>query len=116
VLAALLPGLAATAEPWEGIWAYDPDWCQFAGRIGSHAPAPIEITATEVNGLENFCDVAAVTPGPGGNPWWSLTLDCAAEGDTYDAATLLMLENPDTLWRFDGAGAPVRFTRCKETP
>jgi len=113
----ILFGFTATAQAenpaWVGIWTAEPEWCQWAHLVGSHNPAPIQITQTEVNGLENFCDVKSVDEiQPGGA--WTLALDCSSEGDTYSDQTLLMLEDNDTLWRWFGAGAPVRFTRCKE--
>jgi hypothetical protein len=107
----LAGGAAQADEPWTGIWAADPAWCVWADRVGSHNPAPIEITETEVNGLENFCAITSVTQIGQMNAW-RLVLECSSEGDTYDDATLVMLESRDILWRWFGAGEPVRFTRC----
>ena len=39
----MLPGLAVAgdAPPWVGVWTAEPDWCEFADRIGRHDPAPV---------------------------------------------------------------------------
>ncbi len=105
-----VPALAAPPD-WAGIWAAEPAWCQWADRVGSHDPAPIELTETEVNGLENFCEIRGVNR-IGFDRAWVLDLACSSEGDEYDDRTLLMLETPDILWRWYGAGEPVRYTRC----
>ena len=47
--------LPARAESWEGVWAFEKDWCQYADQIGEHDPAPIRITRNEFVGLENWC-------------------------------------------------------------
>lgn len=111
--AALIPGAALATEPFEGIWAAEPDWCAFADRIGSHDPAPVRITATEIAGLENTCHITAIEARPDEN-LWHLTLACEGEGQTYDERTTLMLGDENTLWRWYGAGEPLRFTRCTE--
>lgn len=115
VLAGAAWGSPVLAEPpaWTGVWAAEPEWCRYAGQIGSHNPAPILITGTTVEGLENFCDITRVR-GNDGYRYWELALTCHAEGDHYEETTLLMLEDENTLWRWFGAGAPLRFTRCEE--
>ncbi len=105
------PGAADQPLPFEGIWTAAPDWCRYADQIGSHDPAPIEITGTEIHGLENFCKITSRTGREGWN-WWALDLSCAAEGEEYEDGTVLMLEDESTLWRWFGGGEPIRFTRC----
>jgi len=112
VLALFATPAMAEVPPWVGIWAAEPDWCQYADRIGSHNPAPIEITETELNGLENFCAITGVK-GNDDYRYWELSMMCSAEGSTYDETALLMLDGEDTLWRWYGVGDPARFTRCE---
>lgn len=114
----LLPGLAlgdeALPEPWPGnavgIWAAEPDWCQFATQIGSHDPAPIELTETEFLGLENSCAITEAH-GTGIAHSWALRLVCQSEGDSYDDEMMVLMAGPDELYIYRGF-APVRFTRC----
>jgi len=115
IVALSVSGLKAVAQTpdWVGIWAAEQEWCQWADRVGSHNPAPIEITKTQVNGLENFCEITSVIDTGMYNAW-TLALACSAEGETYDEVTMVMVDRTDTLWRWFGVGEPVRFTRCKE--
>lgn len=111
LLALLMLGSSLAAEPWQGNWAAEPDWCVWQDKIGSHTPAPIAITATEVLGYENSCDIKDVI-------WisenaWKLVLNCYSEGSEYDDERVLLLENKNTMWMWWGAGAPLRFTRCE---
>lgn len=101
----------AEAPIWTGIWTADPDWCQYADLIGGHDPAPIRITQTEVSGLENSCSITQVRDNAP-KQYWELTLSCSGEGVEYEDTALLMLDGPDTLWRWFGGGAPYKFTRC----
>lgn len=110
LVVAPLPALAA--EPWEGVWAHDPAWCVHADKIGWHDPAPVRLTAGVFEGLENRCEVLALRGRPEAS-FWEVTLSCAAEGEIYEAAEVLMLQDADTLWHWFGGGEPVRFTRCK---
>jgi hypothetical protein len=105
------PAMAQTPE-YVGKWAAEPEWCQWADRIGSRNPAPIEITETEVNGFENSCQITSVGT-VFENDSWKMTLNCSSGGDTYEDWRLLMLGQPDVLWLWYRAGAPVRFTRCE---
>ncbi|MCK4712817.1 MAG: hypothetical protein KAT26_08055 [Marinosulfonomonas sp.] len=106
------PALADSPD-WVGIWAFDPDWCQYADQIGGHDPAPIGITETEVSGLENSCSITEVRSNEE-KQYWEFTLSCSGEGEQYEDSALLMLDGPDTLWRWFGGGDPAKFTRCKE--
>ena len=114
ILALSLAAPAAAQSPdWAGVWAYDPDICQWADQIGEHDPAPVGITETKIIGLENICDITSVTDS-GTDAAWLLTLSCSGEGEHYQDTTILMLEDPDTLWRWYGGGAPGRYTRCPQ--
>lgn len=108
--------LADTAEHdplWQGIWAYQSEWCAFADKIGSHNPAPIRLSATQFDGYENSCTITQSIQA-GDQRAWILDMVCQSEGSTYDEQILVMLADDDTLWQFHGAGAPTQFTRCKE--
>lgn len=114
ILALCLAGPVAAQEPdWAGIWAYDPSICQWADQIGETDPAPMGISEQQIRGLENTCDITSVADS-GVGASWILTLSCSGEGEQYQATTILMLENPDTLWRWYGRGAPGRYTRCPQ--
>ena len=66
----------AYADSWEGIWAFDKSWCQFADQIGEHDPAPIRITRNEFIGLENWCKVTQRSQVAA-----EIVLDLACEGE-----------------------------------
>ena len=54
--AASVPTAARAGErPWVGIWAVDAAWCKFKDKIGVHTPAPIRITAKDIEGMEVRC-------------------------------------------------------------
>ena len=116
---AALAGPVLAQEPWEGIWTADPSWCAFAELIGSHDPAPVFFSATEIRGLENTCKVAGVQADYQFS-YYIVTSECAAEGELYPQVDVLMLgEDEDAgggevLWRWAGYGEPVRLTRCGE--
>lgn len=115
ILALALGGSgAADAQEWTGIWAAEPDWCRFADRIGVASPAPIRITATVSDGLENSCDIAK-TKRLGTMTVWHQRLSCMGEGVAYETERLLHLSGPDVLWIFGDGGEPVRFTRCQRS-
>ena len=112
-LAGLLVPAAAAAQdaPWQGIWSADPDWCRYADRIGAHDPAPIRIDARGITGLESRCTFTSVeTTGAG--PSWVATMTCSAEGATYSARELFLLEDANTLLRWVEPGFLLNFTRC----
>ena len=100
------------AEPWQGIWSAEPDWCANADRIGSVTPAPIAITADELLGYENSCDITAVAEITDLNAW-QIDITCFSEGDDYEERRLLMVDR-DRLWIWAGVDDPVAFERCPE--
>lgn len=113
---ALLPlaAQAGEAPDWAGVWAFDPAWCANADRIGAASPAPVRLTADRFEGLENTCRITAAEQ-VGMQSAWRLVFVCQSEGETYDEETLIMLDGRDTLYRWDGVGAPLAFTRCPRT-
>ena len=111
LLAVLGAAQPVAAEPWHGIWTAEPDWCRNAEYVGSRTPAPIQMTAEFVAGYENTCRVLDVRQ-VGTMQAWHLVLEGQSEGSVYDDATVVMLGDEGTMWRWFGAGDPVRFTRC----
>lgn len=113
VLALLVPAaaLADEAKPWIGVWTAEPEWCAHADRIGSHNPAPVQLTADEFLGYENSCAIRRLER-VGALDAWQMELECQSEGSVYDDYALLLTEGRDVLWWFQGVGEPVRFTRC----
>ncbi len=110
-LAVLVGTAAMAAEPWEGIWAPDPDWCQFKNLIGEHDPAPIRITAAEVAGLESSCEITGVT-SLGVEGAWKIDQFCSGEGSTWTILELMMVDAEDRLIRFDQHRYAQVLTRC----
>ncbi len=106
------PALADPPE-WVGFWTTNLDWCQYADLAGQHDPAPIGISETEIVGLENTCSITQVRANEQ-NQYWEFTLSCSGEGEQYEDTALMMMDGPDTLWRWFGWGDPVKFTRCKD--
>lgn len=96
---------------WTGVWTGDYDWCKNADRIGSITPAPIRLTATEMQGYENSCEITSVK-GNDEYAYYELTTKCSAEGETYTAYNVLMMDGADVLYIWYGAGEPVKFIRC----
>ena len=115
VLAALLlPGAAQAEEWWQGIWAFDPEWCAEADKIGSVTPAPIAITGAEILGYENSCEITG-TKAIRGAGAVHLRLSCQSEGSTYDEDRVVMRTDETGLavWIWFGSGDPVLFQRCE---
>ena len=114
VLALLAPGTGHAQDWWQGIWAFDPEWCAVADRIGSVTPAPIAITETEWLGYENRCLIAQTTALDGAAAV-HLQLRCQSEGNTYDEERLLMRtdETGLAIWIWFGSSDPVLFLRCE---
>lgn len=104
-----LPALAQ-ADPWHGIWSAEPDWCVNAERIGSVTPAPILLSASEMLGYENSCDITAVDEVDGLSAW-QIDITCQSEGDLYEERRLIMVDG-DRMWMWFGADEPLLFTRC----
>ena len=103
--------LAASADPWQGLWAADPAWCKNAGKIGSVPEAPIRMTGKRIEGYENACPIKSVRRlGP--KNAWHLVIECVGEGVRYDEHSVLMLDDDGQLWRWFGSGAPIAFSRC----
>jgi hypothetical protein len=103
----------AWEEPWHGIRAADPAWCACAGLIGSHDPAPVGFSAEAVRGLGTACAVVDVVSGYE-NSFYVVTGACTGAGETRLQVDVLMPGEGDVMWRWTGAGEPVRLTRCGE--
>lgn len=113
LLALLCLAAPAQSQEWIGDWAGEPEWCEFADRIGSHTPAPIRFTAEEMIGYENSCGIVEVND-IGVGRGWAFELSCYSEGSSYEENWLLLLENTDIAWIWRGGGPPLSFTRCTE--
>ena len=113
-LVLLVPAPAQAQEWWQGVWAFEPEWCASADRIGSVTPAPIAITATELLGYENSCAISDVRVMDGAGAV-HFRVTCQSEGDTYDEERLVMRADTtaSAIWIWFGAGEPVRFQRCE---
>lgn len=101
---------ASAAEWWQGIWAWDKEWCARANQIGSVTPAPIAITAREVHGYENTCQIRQATPLKG-MAAVHLDMVCMGEGSTYNEQRLMMGQG-DMAWMWFGQDKPLMFHRC----
>jgi hypothetical protein len=103
-------GGVVTADSWEGVWAFDKDWCQYSDQIGEHDPAPIRITRDEFVGLENWCTVIQHNEVVG-----EIVLDLACEGEgiPYSDRVYLRVEGDSLNIRRTGEEATV-FRRCGE--
>jgi len=112
VLAVLIALPVNAQEPWEGIWAAAPEWCAYADQIGTHDPAPVLLTSTEVRGLETSCRVVNVQPDYEFS-YYIVTSECSGEGMTWAQVDVLMLGEVGVMWRWMGGGEPVRLTRCE---
>ncbi|MFT7596757.1 MAG: hypothetical protein ACI8R4_004099 [Paracoccaceae bacterium] len=113
-VAVLAPVTVQAQDWWQGIWAFDPEWCAAADQIGSVTPAPIAITVTEVLGYENSCAITHAT-ALDGVAAAHLQLRCQSEGDTYDEERLVMRtdETGLAIWIWFGSSDPVLFQRCE---
>jgi hypothetical protein len=111
--AALITLPVSAQEPWEGVWAADPVWCAYADQIGTHDPAPVLLTATELRGLETECRVVDVRPDYEFS-FYVVTSECAGEGSSWANVDVLMMGDAGVLWRWMGGGEPVRLTRCEQ--
>lgn len=104
------------AEPRHGSRAADPARCAFAGRIGSHDPAPVEFPAQGVRGLGTSCAVAEAVADDENSfhiVTGVVTGVCAGEGMTWPQVDLLMPGGDGAMWRWMGQGEPIGLTRCK---
>jgi len=106
----MLPANAWAGEWWQGVWAWDKDWCSSAGQIGSVSLAPIAITDTEIQGYENTCQITGTQEVADLNAV-ALTLACWGEGESYDDARLIM-RGEDAIWMWFGSDEPVQFHAC----
>ena len=105
------PTLAA--EPWEGIWAAEKDWCQYADDIGSHDPAPIRITSSGIFGLENSCDISGVKRIDQLKAW-VIDMACSGEGQQYDDRELFLITRDALLLRYTMDGFAIQMHRCTD--
>lgn len=110
----LVPGAVGAQEWWQGTWAAEAEWCAQADQIGAVTPAPIAITATELQGYENSCAIARTTPIRGAGAV-HLRLKCQSEGSTFDEERVLMRtdETGLAIWVWFGSGDPILFQRCE---
>jgi hypothetical protein len=110
-LAFATPALAA--EPWEGIWAAEKDWCRYADEIGSHFPAPIKITSSRVLGIENACDITRVKRI---NQFraWIIDMACEGEGLQYDDREIFLITRDDLLLRYTMDSFAIEMHRCPQ--
>lgn len=109
LLLALLPGTARAQDWWQGIWAWDAEWCAAAEQIGSVTPAPIAITATEVLGYENTCRITGSRQIS--ESVVHMSLSCAAEGSLFPEDRLIM-RGENAIWIWFGANEPIEFKTC----
>lgn len=104
---ALAAASAGAAEPWEGLWAADPAWCAGGGE-----GAPVRITASAFEGLENRCEIAGIQPLGVGRSWRADLL-CTGEGMTDRTSELFLLDSDGALVRYTEDGLAIRMTRCE---
>jgi hypothetical protein len=102
---------ANAANPIAGIWAGDPAWCAFKSQIGTHDPAPIRITETGIEGMENRCTIQHVAPLATKSAW-SVTEKCSGEGSSYVENDVYMIDGDGKLLQFSD-GILTTFTHCK---
>jgi hypothetical protein len=105
------PDDALAVEPWEGIWAAEKDWCRYAAEIGSHDPAPVRITSSKIQGLENTCDVTDVTK-ISKLQVWIIDMACSGEGERYDDGEVFLITSDDLLLRYTRDGYAIKMHRC----
>ncbi|MCP5036328.1 MAG: hypothetical protein GY945_01875 [Rhodobacteraceae bacterium] len=112
VLLAMLPGNAFAQDWWQGVWAFDPEWCAVADRAGVSDPGPIEITGDAIIGYENTCTIKS-SRQVGTMAAVHLEMGCEAEGSRYDDERILLRESEDVLviW-YGGAISSVTYHRC----
>ena len=101
--------ISAMAESWEGVWAFDRDWCQYSDQIGEHDPAPIKITRNEFVGLENRCAVNQLSEVAGE---MVLDMSCEGEGETYSDRIYIVASGNTLKIRRDGEQA-TQYYRCE---
>lgn len=100
---------ANTADSWEGVWAFEKDWCQYSDQIGEHDPAPVRITRNEFVGLENWCTVTQLNAVAGE---MVMDLACEGEGIQYSDRVFLQVEGDALKIRRIGEEATL-FHRCE---
>jgi hypothetical protein len=101
----------AKRERWEGKWAYKPAWCnqqRKPNEIYIDDPAPIDISKTEVVGLEYGCDVLKVERLTNGT---RLALKCNGEGMEWrDKMMVRVVPTGLLIWR--QGDKPDLFSAC----
>ena len=101
--------LPARAESWEGVWAFEKDWCQYSDQIGEHDPAPIRITRKEFVGLENWCMVTQLTAVAG-----EMVMDLACEGEGIPTSDRIYLRAEGDSLKIRRAGEEtLQYHRCE---
>lgn len=101
----------ASAKPWEGIWAAEIAWCEFADRIGAADPAPVRFSATKIEGLESTCKISRAEPLAIPNAW-VFHEKCSGEGEDYANKELVVFDADGRLVRFTPDAHLVVLTRC----
>lgn len=109
-LCAVFTGSAVAADSWEGVWAFDKNWCQYSDQIGEHDPAPIRISRNEFVGLENRCAVTQLSAVAGE---MVLDMSCESEGETYSDRIYVLASGSTLKIRRDGEQA-TQYYRCSE--
>jgi hypothetical protein len=109
VAVASLADFAAMADRWEGVWAFEKDWCKYSDQIGERDPAPIKITRNEFVGLENWCAVTQLNAVAGE---MVLDLACEGEGETYSDRIYLRIEGANLKIRRIGEEV-LQYHRCE---
>jgi len=107
------------AEPYEGKWAADKDWCRNSLWSSENPDAtdqaptdqvPISITRDGFEGLENACRFASIKQMKG---TWIADANCFAEGDTYRQVIRIHVSGDVLTLSGDGEKG-VTFVRCPQ--
>ena len=100
--------LPAKADSWEGLWAFEKDWCQYSDEIG-YVPGPIKVTRNEFVGLENWCTVTQLNSVAGE---MVMDLACDGEGIAYSDRIFLRMEGNKLKIRRVGEET-LQYHRCE---
>ena len=106
---AAIANAANKADFWEGLWAFERDWCQYSDQIGEHDPAPIRITRNEFVGLENWCTVTHLKAMAG-----EMVLDLACEGEGITSSDRIYLRVEGDALKIRRVGKEsLQYHRCE---
>jgi hypothetical protein len=98
-------------ERFIGIWAHQQEWCANSENIGVSERAPIRITATRLEGLENSCDVLSVATSSIGRA--VVDFSCAGEGVLYTQRKHMSLAASGILYIANEGNSETEFSRCE---